>query len=118
MYGWIDRSNQVELLVVSGMIQCYFFFSKLTINKVWLQLILKVLYPNLQLELLTNVRGHCCRKKWIPSVFYSISFSNSLQSFKCCFYSFIATFLLQHRKPFDKEAITFSGKYVGDICTQ
>ena len=62
MYGWIDRSNQVELLVVSGMIQCYFFFSKLTINKVWLQLILKVLYPNLQLELLTNVRGHCCRK--------------------------------------------------------
>ena len=62
MYGWIDRLNQVELLVVSGRIQGYFFFSKLTINKLWLQFSLSVFYPNLELELLINVRVHCCRK--------------------------------------------------------
>ena len=59
MYDWIDRSNQVELLVVSGRMQCYFSFSKLTINYLRLQFRIPVFYPQQQLELLTNARVHC-----------------------------------------------------------
>ena len=62
MYGWIDRSNHVESLMVSGRIQCYFSFSKLAINQLRLQFRMPVFYPKLQLELLSNARVPCCRK--------------------------------------------------------
>ena len=62
MHGWVDRSNQVELLVVSGRIHCYFSFSKLTINRLRLKFRISVFCPKQQLELLTKARVHCRRK--------------------------------------------------------
>ena len=61
MFGWIDRSNQVELVVGSGRIECDFFFSKQIINWFRLKFRISVFHQKQQLKLLSNAWVHCCR---------------------------------------------------------